>query len=90
MTKKTAATIAAFGLTLLIVPNFIMGALSEGGTATSGAMEIILGITSLLGAVSYVVGLCLVARSKGRHWTWGLTGLLCVVGGVVVLLLKTK
>ena len=77
---------AVSGLAVLITLNVISGALAENGSSGAGVLS---GI-ALIGAVCYVVGLCFLARAKGRCWAWGLTGLMCVVGGITVPLLKER
>ena len=71
---------------MLITFNVIAGALSENGAPGTEVLQAV----ALIGGLGYVVGLCLLARAKGRSWAWGLMGLMCVVGGVVVPILKEK
>ncbi len=85
--KTTARDLVAIGLALTILPNVLGGALAEEGNGVFGGLVKVL---MLVGLVVYVGGLCLVAKNRGRSWAWGLTGLCCVVGGVVVLFLKPR
>ena len=86
MNKKTSTNITAIGLVILVGANVIAGAISENGGGGSEAIQAV----GLVGGVAYIVGLCLLARAKNRCWAWGLTGLLCVVGGISVVMLKEK
>ena len=85
--KNTARNLVAIGLVLTILPNVLEGSLAENGVGI--AHGIVMALT-MVGLVAYVVGLCLVAKNKGRSWAWGLTGLCCVVGGITVLFLKPR
>ncbi len=85
--KTTARNLVAIGLVLTILPNVLEGSLAESGV---GIPHGIVTALMMVGLVAYVVGLCLVAKNKGRSWAWGLTGLCCVVGGLAVLLLKPR
>lgn len=86
MNKKTSSTIAVSGLAVLIVLNVISGSLAENGAPGSEILQSV----GLIGGAAYVIGLCLLARAKGRNWAWGLTGLICVIGGITVPLLKER
>ncbi len=85
--KNLARNLIAVGLALAIIPSFMAGALEEQGSGVAGGIVTML---MMLGVFVYFGGLCLVSRNKGRSWAWGLTGLCCVFGGMVVLFLKPR
>lgn len=89
MNKKTATNWIAIGLFMAIGANIIRGIMAESSTAGSLG-EGVLQVASLIGAAIYVVGLCFYSRAKGHNWAWGLTGLLCLVGGISVAFLKDR
>lgn len=62
-----------------IVPG-IIGADFEHTPATNLVKDAMI----VLGLIGYCSGLSLIARSKGRAGWWGLTGLLCWIGGITV------
>ncbi len=82
-----AKNLITLGLALLIVPNFIRGALDLGD---SQALMSVFGIGAAIGMTLYIVGLCKAASAKGQSAWWGATGLLCVVGGLIVLFLPKR
>jgi hypothetical protein len=68
----------------------ILPAVVNSSIDTSGGLKPILTLIELAGLVIYCVGLGIVARTKGHSAFWGLTGLLCMVGGIAVAFLKNR
>ncbi len=87
MKNNTSKTLIVLGLLLLIVPNFIGGALGlSGGTGVSTVFAIL----ALIGLGLYLGGLAVVARARGHSAFWGATGLIFLVGGLIVRLLPDR
>ena len=47
-------------------------------------------LVALVGLVLFIVGLCYYAKAKGREATWGLMGLLSLIGLIVLACLKDR
>ena len=89
MKKKKAITLIVLGLAVGLLANMIRSSMHDPAQGP-GAVEDILKFVGLLGSIVYIVGLCLFAKAKGRSPFWGLTGLLCLVGGITVALIKER
>ena len=89
MTKNASKNLIGLGLFLLFGVQFASGTIDEGGEpGTLLAAAIITG--AVVGLISYIAGLGFYAKAKGQPLAWGMSGLLCIVGGIAVAFLKDK
>lgn len=89
MSKNTAKNLTALGVVLLFGCQFAAGAIGE-NQEPNAILAVFLIVGIIAGAISFIGGLCFWAKAKGHPWFWGLTGLLCGVGGIAVLFLKDR
>jgi len=89
MKKKRAITLIVLGLAVGILAIMIQSSMHDPARGT-GVIEDILKFVGIIGSLVYICGLCLFAKAKGRNPCWGLTGLLCLVGGITVAIIKER
>lgn len=78
MDKKRAVTVALTGFVLQVIGHVVAGTVPIDAVRSSG------GLLVALGFAIFLAGCVLVARAKGRPWTFGLLGLLSWVGLLIL------
>ena len=79
---------------ILVAVGFLIGAVIPGIIGAdferTSATDLVKHAITVLGMIGYCSGLAMLARSKGRAGWWGLTGLLCWIGGISVAFLPRR